>query len=341
MLQCLVTATESSRAFAGADVPSAEALLLQGIAAQGEGRVALTEDPERADLILFVESHRNEAAIEAVLAHPLYRRYPQKCAVHSGMDYPDPRVPGLYPSIDRRWAGRLCAGGAPYLVRLNPFLEDPETGPPEVTLLASFMGACVDKPVRQALLQAARWGDWKDIEVVDSGARFVASIQNDEAEAHLALKRDFARQLKAARFVLCPAGAGPSSFRIFEAMMGGRAPVIIADRWLAPEGPDWESFAIRVPEAQIARLPELLKARAAEGEIMGRRARQAWEAHFNPETCGPLMVEQAAAMLARQEAAPKQRRFWAALYGAGPRRAQALHRRLRDKAGRVLGRRSV
>ncbi|SDW04535.1 Exostosin family protein [Thiocapsa roseopersicina] len=80
--------------------------------------------------------------------------------------------------------------------------------------------------------------------------------------------------------MLCPRGFGSSSFRLFEAMKTGRAPVILADDWIPPVGPEWDRFAIIVPESDVTSLPQLLEAREAESVNMGELARDAWETWF-------------------------------------------------------------
>ena len=42
-------------------------------------------------------------------------------------------------------------------------------------------------------------------------------------------------------------------------MKMGRACVVLSDDWHPHDGVDWDSFSIRVPESEAARLPEILK----------------------------------------------------------------------------------
>lgn len=103
--------------------------------------------------------------------------------------------------------------------------------------------------------------------------------EGDELERR---SREFATSLTGSAFVLCPRGIGTSSMRLFEALAAGRAPVIIADDWLAPPHVDW-SFAIRVPERRIHTIPDVLRAHADEAVERGDAARDAWLAHYSPE----------------------------------------------------------
>ena len=91
-------------------------------------------------------------------------------------------------------------------------------------------------------------------------------------------------------FVLCPRGKAPSSFRIFEAMKAGRVPVIIADEWVPPTGPSWPEFSLRIPEAHLQNVPQILERLADRGPEMGLRASEAWERWFSREQAFQTVV---------------------------------------------------
>jgi len=244
------------------------------------------------------------------------------------MDSPEPLVPGLYPSIDSRWAKRLCCEGSPYLTPLNPFIEEAEEDELSAELLASFMGSCDKKAVRKRMAACAIKEEWTHIDFTDSGSNFVKSAQGGDLATHLALKRQFAADLKRAKFALCPAGAGPSSFRIFEAMKSARVPVVIADTWTPPVGPDWDAFLIRISEADIPHIPEILRDKCADWEEMAAIARHEWERFYDLDTIGPQVISRAAAVLATVNARPRQRYFWAQFYVKGPRQMRILWMRI-------------
>ena len=67
-------------------------------------------------------------------------------------------------------------------------------------------------------------------------------------------------------------------------MKAGRVPVIISDQWVAPKGPVWDSFSLRVRENEVSRIPELLNHYESQAESMGQGARKAWEEWFSKET---------------------------------------------------------
>src|SRR5262249_20919740 len=91
-------------------------------------------------------------------------------------------------------------------------------------------------------------------------------------------------------FVLCPRGVAPSSYRIFETMKAGRVPVIIADEWVPPAGPDWTEFSVRVPEARLGDVPQILERLSDRARDMGLCAAKAWERWFSREEAFQTIV---------------------------------------------------
>jgi hypothetical protein len=79
---------------------------------------------------------------------------------------------------------------------------------------------------------------------------------------------------------LCPAGWGPSSFRIFESMALGRCPVIIADQFIPCNGPKWSEFALFVSEKYIGELDSVLQKNEAKAQELGIKAKENWDTFF-------------------------------------------------------------
>lgn len=96
--------------------------------------------------------------------------------------------------------------------------------------------------------------------------------------------------MKASKYGLCPAGASPSSIRLFEMMEAGIAPVVVSDQWVPPLGPDWESFCLRVPESKVKHLPSIVGEIESEYEQCGRLARAAWERWFSEGRYGDFLI---------------------------------------------------
>ena len=93
----------------------------------------------------------------------------------------------------------------------------------------------------------------------------------------------YAQAMRDSEFVLCPRGYGVGTLRLFEAMQMARVPVVIADGYAFPEGPDWESFCVVVPERKMRDIPALLEQYRPRYREMGYAARDAWLKFFRPE----------------------------------------------------------
>ena len=65
---------------------------------------SLTTDPENADLIIFVEFYGGGWYFERVRAHPLVRRYREKCFVFCANPFVIPFLPGIYTGVAKGWA---------------------------------------------------------------------------------------------------------------------------------------------------------------------------------------------------------------------------------------------
>jgi hypothetical protein len=259
-------------------------------------RHKVVEDPARADLIIFAEGHDDTAVgpyFEEVRASAVYRRFQSKCFLHSGIDRVIPFLPGVYPSIERRWSWPGWTRGGCFLIPKHPFLEGAAATPRPKVHLASFVGACGLIPARHRLLvlQGRR-----GFVVRDTGDEFVNAHRRDDQQTVARLKREYIETSAASKFVLCPRGEGASSIRLFEAMELGVVPVIISDGWVAPVGPRWTEIAVRVRERDVPFLPEILAAREADHERMARLARQAWEEHYAPQTLFDTIVEDCVAI---------------------------------------------
>lgn len=249
------------------------------------GEHSLTDSPERADIILFVENCDTIRHYFEVRSHPYFKEYREKCFLFSKYDHPLPFLPGVYPSIERRWydGQRTRSGG--YLTPFaKDFIEyDPEPEEPEY--LYSFLGAAGNHLLREKILAL----DYEDQHLYDTSQLWpygdLASTTKETFHQHYV---DVSRH---SSFILCPRGFGASSERLFESMRMGRAPVIIADDWVPPEGPDWEAFSLRLAEKQVDNLPAILENNAHRAEDMGRIARETYEDWFSVEATFHRVVE--------------------------------------------------
>jgi hypothetical protein len=93
---------------------------------------------------------------------------------------------------------------------------------------------------------------------------------------------DYNRLLSDSTFALCPAGAGPNSLRLWEALATGAVPVLLGPPPALPAGGslpaiDWDAIVLKVPDDAVEDLPRLL--RALPIDEVRRRQRQGLQAY--------------------------------------------------------------
>ena len=239
---------------------------------------SLADDPNLADIILFAEGGCAGPYYELVKRHPYVNDFREKCFLFTtGPMNPIPFLPGIYTSIEKRQynRNRTRTGFYPYeeedkVIKFYPdFLER--------KYLFSFVGSLHTHPVRKKLanLEHAR-GYIKDTKGVQIQAYISWDVKKIEE-----LKKTFAESINNSKFILCPRGASCSSMRLFESMKMGRAPVIISDQWVPPEGPCWNEFSIRVSEKDVGQIPGILEKNEERSLEMGMLARKEWERWFS------------------------------------------------------------
>ena len=238
--------------------------------------VRRVSEPEEAELIVFVCPLCPAAS--DVLADAAFREFPSRCAVLDQSDDAVPTLPGLYANLADLSAGatRPAAEYTLYLrVMDNPHLID-AAPPEECDLLFSFMGSAATAPGLRGRVLKLR----HPRALVTTGA--TNDSRADES---------FGRSLARSKFVLCPRGLCPSTFRVFEAMRTGRVPVVLSDRWRPFGDLPWEEFALHVPERDVETLPALLERLEPEAAAMGARARRCYEDCFDVTTAAPFLID--------------------------------------------------
>jgi hypothetical protein len=115
--------------------------------------------------------------------------------------------------------------------------------------------------------------------------------QSPDPVRHQRLAADASSYVAALRgscFALCPAGAGPNSIRLWEALGYGAIPVILSESLRLPgDGALWEQAALFVPEraGAVAALPQALQTLRGEPErlaAMQAAGRRLWR-RYGPE----------------------------------------------------------
>lgn len=174
-------------------------------------------------------------------------------------------------------------------LRLHPWslyavnVEDPDrrvglrigTDPAARPLLASFIGAHMAHYLCDARLRLRALAAEPDIRIDVTtdrwhfeGVVYGHQVRNEALDAHYAVGDDVRRYnewLSDSVFALCPAGAGPNTLRLWEALAVGAVPVLIGPEPALPRGGtmcpvDWDAVVVHCDPEEIAGLPARLRA---------------------------------------------------------------------------------
>lgn len=285
---------------------------LRSYHAASDGRHRLSDDPEAADIIL-VGAPGNEIDrlpyLRMIAQHDIIDRYPDKCFSLSLRDQPLPLQRGVYESScdDLLSRGRVRTG-AYARSTFNSLIaghDADDAREADRDYLFTFIGRA-SHPVRERIfaLQPAR----PDILIEDSSS-FNFWGNTDPAERERRLRRYF-DLLRRSRFSLCPRGVGTGSIRLFESMRMGVAPIILADGWVRPVGPDWDRCALFVPERDVDQLERIARQHAHRWRDMGEAARQAYRDWFADDRYFNYVIDNCLDILRSQRIA--ERHYWRA-----------------------------
>lgn len=293
------------------------------------GHHQLCDNPEEADAILFTEDGQfDDYLYNQLRLDPLVSRFKDKAFMYNEVDKPWCVLPGLYCNMPQRFFQHNRQIAFPLLAPPNDLVKSiyTEDDKSEREWLYSFVGAASHR-CRKAVLALAC-----NTPAVQDTSSF--SVWNSDVDERLAAERNYADVMASSYFVLCPRGIGTSTYRLYETMEAGRAPVIIANQWVEPPHVDWD-FAIRIREEDTANIPAYLQSIADEARDRGEAARTAWESAYAPDKLFNTVAESVAELKDRKS------REQQTVYLSGSRkllidgevRLTAMARKLRDRVG--------
>jgi hypothetical protein len=290
----------------------ARSLLIESANLDPFKKHTLTDNPEEADLIIFAELGAEGLFSEWVRHHPWFKKYREKVFVFDVGDRTLPFVPGLYASLRKSYhdEGRTRTG---YYMRLdeNPFI-DFRPAPEEYRYLGCFVGSLANHTVRVELAKLA-----SDRLLIQDTSDFAQSMlyMSPEEKAQ-AFWPTYADTMASSAFAFCPRGRGPGSIRLFEALMLGRCPVIIADEWVYPKRIDWSACSLTVAEKDIPRIPEILERELSRAPQLGLEARKNWEQFYAPPVRFHWLVEDCLEILSHRRTPERKagRKVWKLLF---------------------------
>ena len=231
------------------------------------GKHHLAADSETADFVLFVESRC--AYHFDIFASSLYKRAENRCFVFDGSDNSIPRIPGIYMGIPANLHGCRAYQYGFYIRTFDNGVLNECAPHVRCKYLFSFVGNVGTAPrVRGAVMN------------LPSQRAFLMDSSSGQSDGD----SEYARIIEESKFVICPRGLGPSTWRVFETMRAGRVPVVVSDQWYPPRGPRWEEFALIIGEKQIDEIPDRLAEVERLAEDMGRKAYEEWKLNFSLST---------------------------------------------------------
>lgn len=230
-----------------------------------------SDSPGSADAIIMQEkySYKNFRYIEELLTDPIVSEYPHKVFTINTDDCATGILKGLYVGMPSSRFNSKIYRAVPYAEFPNELVFHDYTGDTTPSYLASWRGNLKSNEVRSKMVNL--FGDNSD---------FCIETTNSWLNHGLDEKASYVNLIRNSKFTLCPAGWAPASFRIYESMAMGRCPVIIADQFVPPLGPDWDDFALFLPERKIKDLSGFLAENEHIANKMGANARTAWKSYF-------------------------------------------------------------
>jgi hypothetical protein len=156
-------------------------------------------------------------------------------------------------------------------ISTNPYIVYEPNKINKKKYLFSFMGSSGTYPVvREKIIQIFKGKD----NIIDTKDSNAWELNDEDRDIYF---KNYAEILYQSKFILCPRGIGPSSYRQFESMKLGIAPVIISDEWVEIDGIDWNSCSIRIKENEVSEIYNILKSRENEYLELGINARKNYE----------------------------------------------------------------
>jgi hypothetical protein len=245
----------------------------------------IEENPSRADVIILWEGfeYKTPKYIDLLENDPLIRNHADRVYTINYDDHPEGFLAGIYTSLEDPFFNSSIHRIWPFFTMNNPVvygLARDEVLKGDSKFLFSFTGAA-SHTVRNQLFK---------LYPEPTSEFFVKHINKwyDHGEEE---RLKFAQVALGSVFCLCPHGYCSYTPRITEVMAMARVPVIIADDWIPFSFEEKIPYYIKIPEADISRLPEILRARRSEAEELRQNARMLWEKYCSLERRVVGMVE--------------------------------------------------
>lgn len=261
----------------GSALAAEDASLLEKVKAEMLARAGCVEvaDPVQADAIVLNEatSFKEWRYIQKLSDDPVVGHFPHKTYTINTDDSSAGLLRGVYTSLAVHRFDARYHRAVPYASCLNDrVLARIGEARPAPQFLAAWRGNTISNPIRKKLVRQ-----------LAGNPRFHAAATESWFNHEASEKDAYVDLLLASKFSLCPAGWAPVTIRIYESMALGIAPVILAQGYVPPQGPDWPAFAFLWKESQLPEIETLLTQHEDRYLEMGRLAQAAWERFFSPQ----------------------------------------------------------
>lgn len=251
-----------------------------------------------ADLIILWEGfeYKTPNYIALLENEPLIRRHAERVYVINYDDHPEGFLAGVYTSLEDPFFKPEFHASWPFYLMNNRRVYDltsADINKVVPTRLFSFRGAASHE-VRRKIFEL--YSGLTSRHLVEHVKKWYDHGDEDRLA--------FARVALDSMFCLCPHGYSAYTPRIAEIMAMGRVPVVIADGWIPFSFPEEIVYYIKVAEADIPRIPEILESRRSEAAEIGRNARLLWEKYCSPRRRATAVVEAIMRLARRSGARP-------------------------------------
>lgn len=253
----------------------------------------IESDPTAADLVVFGSDE-----IGYINNSALYHSYKRKSICITETDIPTFRLPGLYAANERSFFTASRTKTVNYFLseidRANIAVRQLIGQKVEKKYLYSFMGGS-NSWARKRLFRSLHSTEDTVIEATDSYNHWSNDRKNAQAKERQ--RQHYAQVMASSKFSLCPRGCGLSSYRLFESMSLGVAPVIISDKWRPVEGVDW-SFAIFLKERHIPGIDRIVRSHQGEWEGRGQAGQAEYKRLLGRDVVVSMLYRQMADLAA-------------------------------------------
>jgi hypothetical protein len=238
-------------------------------------------DIKNADVFLFLTHGLDEQQILSIPNHPFVKQFPAKCFLWCDRDVPIPILPGLFAALPANMFNAKLHRTVFYMSKSNNCIDDLDLAAiTEPEYLASFQGS-MSSNVRKRLLKLKFSSRFF---IKATGSVWAGFIFGKGFDNSLTYISEYARLIYNSKFIICPKGNGVSSYRVFETMQAGRVPVIIADKYIAPNIKDnTDDFMLFVKEADIRNLEIFLLEKEKSYPAMAQSAYRVYQQNFSDD----------------------------------------------------------